>query len=61
MGLREYRGHHLVDVRVYYDAGSEMRPTKKGVCFNVALLPEVVAALEKMRRPADDDDDSLAF
>lgn len=29
--LQEYRGTDLLDIRVYYDAGGVIKPTKKGI------------------------------
>lgn len=44
--LRRYEGHHLVDVRVFYDGPEgELKPTGKGASFAVRLLPEVIAGL----------------
>jgi hypothetical protein len=51
VSLTEYRGHKLVDVRVYYsDDEGQYRPTKKGVSLAVGLYAEfkqAMAALEK--------------
>ena len=44
--LTEYRGHELVDMRVYFeDADGDWRPSRKGLTLSRALLPELVAAL----------------
>lgn len=54
--LDEFRGHHLVNIRVFYDAGGgEMKPGKQGIAVKVELLPELLAALvaaEKSARQA---------
>lgn len=45
IALTEFNGHQLADLRIYV-AGDDPKPTKKGVTVNVALLPELVAALQ---------------
>ncbi len=46
----EFKGHDMVNVRVFYDAGDgEMKPGKQGVAFRAALLPEVVDALSALK------------
>lgn len=46
VSLDEFRGHHLVNVRVFYDAGDgEMKPGKQGIAVKVELLPELLSAL----------------
>lgn len=54
--LDEFRGHHLVNIRVFYDAGDgEKKPGKQGIAVKVELLPELLAALgtaEKVARQA---------
>lgn len=45
----DFKGHDVVNIRVFLDAGEgEMRPGKQGVAFNAALLPEVLAALQSL-------------
>jgi len=48
IALEEFRGHHLVDLRVYaaYDSTGEARATKKGVSLQVAHLPSLIEALQ---------------
>lgn len=42
----DFRGNDIINLRVFYDAGGgEYRPTKKGVAFSAALLPEILKAL----------------
>lgn len=52
LSLTEYRGHKLVDIRVYYsDDEGQFRPTKKGVSLAVGLYADfqrAVHALEKV-------------
>ncbi|MBM2299203.1 transcriptional coactivator p15/PC4 family protein, partial [Sulfitobacter pseudonitzschiae] len=36
----DFKGHDMVNVRVFFDAGGgEMKPGKQGVAFRAALLP----------------------
>ena len=52
----EYKGHELIDIRVYYEAeNGEWKPTKKGITFKVELIDEIISALEseRERRPLD--------
>jgi hypothetical protein len=49
VSISEFRGHNLVDVRVFADfdgRGGEPRPTKKGIALKVELLPDLIAALQ---------------
>ena len=44
----EFRGHDLINIRVYYiTEDGEMRPGKQGVSFRAELLPEFMGALNK--------------
>ena len=51
VSLTEFRGHKLLDFRVYYsDDEGQYKPTKKGISLSVDLYAEVkksVLALEK--------------
>lgn len=44
-----YQGQEIINLRVWYlsDDG-DMRPSKKGIAFRLALLPEVLAALKAL-------------
>ena len=47
----KYKGHDLVDVRVYVeDKNGEKIPTRRGITFKVDLLDEVILALEEIRK-----------
>ncbi len=55
VGLSQFNGHHLINVRVWADRrdGAEGRiPTKAGIACRVALLPEIIAALQKAEAEA---------
>ncbi len=46
---QSYRGHALVNVRVWYDDGTgEYRPGKQGIAFKAELLDDVLAALGQL-------------
>ena len=43
----EYRGHTLVNLRVWYQGvDGTMLPGKQGIAFRVEHLPEVLAAMK---------------
>jgi len=54
VSLSTFKGHALVDVRVFADLGdeAERRATKKGVALAVAKLPALIAALQEAARAA---------
>lgn len=48
VALDEFRGHNLLDIRVVVPLAAHaaiMAPTAKGVSINVALIPDLRAAL----------------
>ena len=51
LSLTEFRGHKLIDMRVYYsDDEGQYKPTKKGVSMSVSLYADFkkgLLALEK--------------
>lgn len=57
VSLTEFRGHDLVDVRVYSEprAGGATRiPTKAGISIKVELLPELIEVQQRAERKARD-------
>jgi hypothetical protein len=44
----DYKGHDLVDIRVYYQDGNDWKPTKKGITFKRELLDDVLKALTQL-------------
>ena len=54
VGLRQYQGHALFDVRVCSEpySGDQFAATKKGVCASVKLLPALIAALQEAETEA---------
>ncbi len=51
--LQEYRGTDLIDIRVYYDAGDVIKPTKKGISIPLDRLDEFLAKLRKVKKVID--------
>lgn len=51
---REYKGRPFIDIRQYYLDGETdtWKPTAKGVTCPPELLPELIAALEKLNDEA---------
>ena len=55
VGLSEFNGHDLLNIRIWTDprnGGSERIPTKAGIACRVALLPEIIAALQQAEAEA---------
>lgn len=49
--VEQYRGHELLNLRVWYEADDgSMRPGKQGLAVRLALLPELRDALDKVGR-----------
>jgi hypothetical protein len=48
--LTEYRGHRLIDMRVWYKPGEgeDPRPTKKGLTLSVGLYPQLKKAIDEL-------------
>jgi len=42
----DFRGHDVVNIRVWYYAGEEFRPSKKGFAIRSEQLPELIQALQ---------------
>ena len=55
VGLSEFNGHDLLNIRIWTDprnGGSERIPTKAGIACRVALLPELITALQQAEAEA---------
>ncbi len=50
--LTEFKGHNLVDIRVFADDGSKQTATKKGISLAIAKLPALIDALRKAETEA---------
>lgn len=52
--LDTFKGHQLVDLRVFatFSAASVPMPTKKGLSVNVALIPDLIEALQQAHEKA---------
>ena len=46
ISLTEFKGHDLIDVRVFANDGSEHVATRKGISIAVGRLPELIQALQ---------------
>jgi len=54
INIDEYRGHRLVNLRVWFEADDgEMRPGKQGIAIRLDLLPELRAALNRVEREVE--------
>src|SRR5437763_12645249 len=55
VGLAEFNGHDLINIRVWTEprnGGAERIPTKAGIACRVALLPEIIDALQQAEAQA---------
>ncbi|WP_294613062.1 transcriptional coactivator p15/PC4 family protein [uncultured Roseovarius sp.] len=51
--LDEFRGHHLINLRVWFDTDDgEQRPGKQGVAVRLDLLPHLRQALSEAEKEA---------
>lgn len=51
--LDDWRGYDLVSLRVFFRRkNGEPLPTKKGITFDVKLLPNIIDALDAARKAA---------
>jgi len=44
----KFKGYDLVDIRVFYRDGDELKPTKKGITFKREMLTDVLKALTQL-------------
>ena len=55
VSLTEFKGHQLIDLRVYYlSADGESRPTKKGLALSIGLYHELKESLAKLEQVLKD-------
>lgn len=61
VGIREFKGNDLVDIRIWTNAQGvdQMVPTVKGVTINVALLPQLLKALQDTEKLIKENFDNL--
>jgi len=52
--LTKYKQHGCADLRVFADFGRDgvMKPTQKGICIRVEMLPHLADAIQKMEAEA---------
>ena len=49
VAVGSYRGHQLVHIRAWVaKEGGDLIPTKSGIAIRLAILPDLVAALQKV-------------
>ena len=49
VSLTKYKGKDFFDLRLYYrDDEGEWKPTKKGLCLAIGLLPELKKAIKAL-------------
>ena len=53
--LTEFKGKQYVDIRRYYDAAGEWKPTPKGVAIAVEDFKRVYSCLRKMKLLLEED------
>ena len=55
VSMSEYKGKDYIDLRVYFqDDDGEYKPTKKGLALSPHLLPELEAAIMKLKEVLED-------
>ncbi len=47
VSLTEFKGHDLIDLRIYADGQGEWIATRKGITIKVDHLPAIVEALQR--------------
>lgn len=50
--ISEFKGRYLVDIRTFYQADGEWRPTKKGINVPIEKLPDLEKAIAKLKETA---------
>ena len=50
--ITEYKGHKLIDLRVFYypEGEEEPKPTKKGISISTELFPELKRSILEMEK-----------
>lgn len=43
-----FKGHELVDIRKYFRADDDFKPTTKGIALHPEILPELIKTLKQM-------------
>jgi len=52
--LTKYKQHQCADMRVYADFGGDgvLKPTQKGICIRIEMLPALSDAIQKIETEA---------
>lgn len=54
ISLENFKGHNLVAIRVFYDAGGgEMKPSKKGLSIRPEMVDDILDGLEAAKVEAE--------
>jgi len=53
IALQEYEGENLIDMRVWVEVDGEWIRTRKGLCIRLDLVPELIKALEKVKKQTE--------
>jgi len=53
IALQEYEGENLIDMRVWAEVDGEWIRTRKGLCIRLDLVPELIKALEKVKKQTE--------
>lgn len=51
--LCEFKGHNLLNLRIFFKAHDGIFPTKKGITLNLSLIPEILEGLQEARLEAE--------
>lgn len=50
ISIDEFKGQTLCNLRIWYEDGNEYHPGKQGLALRLALLPDLIAALQKAQK-----------
>jgi hypothetical protein len=53
VSLNNYKGSDFIDIRVYFEADDDWKPTKKGVTIHPDRLEELIQLLQKAKEEWD--------
>jgi len=58
VSLSNYRGHDLIDIRVFYHSGNidgDLLPTKKGITMSTKHIPDLKKAIDRVHQQLNGD------
>lgn len=50
-----FKGFDLVDIRIFYQDGESLKPTKKGITIKRELIDDLIQALQKLKEEQSHD------